>query len=302
MKYAYYPGCSLKTTGLQYDLSAKAVMRLFGSQMEEIDDWNCCGSTASDMISPLLSVSLAARNLAIAEERNATLVTTCSSCFLNLYRVAKRLERDPELSRQLDEVLLSIGKRYHRTVKVRHLLDVIANDIGVDAVKARLKKSFAGLKVAPYYGCMTVRPYMEFDGPDLPNSMDSLVSAMGAEVIPFNMKTHCCGGVLINTKKNVGLKLVSDLLTAAASADFLVTVCPLCQMNLDAYQREAARFAGIKWSKPVLYLTQMMALAFDLPREDIRLDLNMVSADQIVARLGSAASVTRPESEPALSF
>ena len=221
--YAYFPGCALKTTGAQYDSSAKAVMHQLGSELVELEGWNCCGATASDMISPLLSVSLAARNIALAERTGGgDLVATCSDCFLNLFRVERNLERDPELQSKLDVVLAAIGLKYTGRTRVRHLLEVIATDLGSRAVMEHVKRPLTGLRVVPYYGCMVVRPYAEFDGPDLPTSMDQIIAALGAEVVPYIAKTRCCGGPLISTKKSIGLTLISELLAQAQDADCIL--------------------------------------------------------------------------------
>ena len=285
MKYQYFPGCTLKTTGAQYDSSAKAVMRRLGCELVELDGWNCCGATASDMISSLLSVSLAARNIALAERDEGDLVTACSSCFLNLFRVRSYLERDPGLQSKLDEVLASVGLRYTGQTRVRHLLEVIATDLGSRAVTERVTRPLTGLKVVPYYGCMVVRPYAEFDGPDLPVSMDGLIAALGAEVVPYMAKTRCCGGALIGSKKEIALTLIGELLVQAGDADCIVTVCPMCQLNLDAYQGEASRQAHRRFNIPILYLTQLMGLAFDLPEGDVKLGQNIVSADRLLAKM-----------------
>ena len=169
---------------------------------------------------------------------------------------------------------------------MRHMLDVIANDIGTEAVATRMRRSLRGLRVVPYYGCQTVRPFMEYDGPDLPESMDRLLKALEADVVPYLMKTRCCGGILITSAKSVGVKLVSDLLAETDGADCVVTVCPLCQMNLDAYQADVSRHLGRRVNIPVLYLTQLMALAFDLPEAEVMLDRNLVAPKPILDRLG----------------
>ncbi len=289
MRYSYYPGCSLKTTASQYDSSTRAVMARLGCELEELEDWSCCGSTASEVVSPLLSSALAARNLALADARGQELVTTCSGCFLNLFRLRSRLQRDRELERKLSQVLSQVGLHYTGKARVRHLLEVIATDIGVDAVQRQVVRPLQGLKVVPYYGCLVVRPYAEFDGPDLPVSMDRLIEAAGAETVPFMMKTRCCGGTLITTKKSVGLKLICDILQPAAGADCIVTVCPLCQLNLDAYQSMAAKELGIRLDIPVLFLTQLIGLAFGLPEEDVKCSQNIVSAEKMLSRLDRGA-------------
>jgi heterodisulfide reductase subunit B2 len=285
MKYSYMPGCSLLSTARGYDTSARAVVRELGSELIELEDWNCCGANALESVSYLLSVAMPARNLALAEATNRDLVTSCSSCFLNLFKVNHRLKREHELRKKLDEILGAAGLKYQGKARVRHLLDVVANDIGVEAVAKRVDRKLSGLKVVPYYGCQTVRPYGEYDGPYLPNSMDKLIEAVGAETYPYLWKTICCGGVLMTTEKSIGRKLVADLLGAAKGADCIVTVCPMCQMNLDAYQGEAAAELGMKVRIPVLFLTQLMGLAFNLPEKDLLLGQNIASVRGLLRQL-----------------
>jgi heterodisulfide reductase subunit B2 len=285
MKYSYMPGCSLQSTARGYDTSARAVIRELGSELIELDDWNCCGANALESVSYLLSVAMPARNLALAEAANRDLVTSCSSCFLNLFKVNHRLRREPDLRKKLDEILGAAGLKYQGKARVRHLLDVVANDIGVEAVGKRVERKLSGLKVVPYYGCQTVRPYGEYDGPYLPNSMDKLIEAVGADNYPYLWKTICCGGVLMTTEKSIGRKLVADLLAAAKGADCIVTVCPMCQMNLDAYQGEAAAELGAKVRIPVLFLTQLMGLAFNLPEKDLLLGQNIASVRGLLRQL-----------------
>lgn len=285
MKYSYMPGCSLLSTARGYDTSARAVVRELGSELIELEDWNCCGANALESVSYLLSVAMPARNLALAEALNRDLVTSCSSCFLNLFKVNHRLRREPDLRKKLDAILGAAGLQYRGKAKVRHLLDVVANDIVVEAVTKRVERKLSGLKVVPYYGCQTVRPYGEYDGPYLPNSMDTLIEAVGAEPYPYLWKTICCGGVLMTTEKSIGRKLVADLLAAAKGADCIVTVCPMCQMNLDAYQGEAAAELGMKVRIPVLFLTQLIGLAFNLPEKDLLLGQNIASVRGLLRQL-----------------
>ncbi len=286
MKYAYYPGCSLEASALEYDSSARAVLAALGSELEDIPDWNCCGSSPAQALDYLLSLALPARNLALAEAMGATtVVATCSACYLSLYQVEQHCRRDPKIRAQVTEVLAAAGLQYKGTTKVRHMLDVLANDIGPEATQARVKRDLKGMKVVPYYGCQTVRPYLSYDAPDHPMSMDRLLEAMGAQVMPYNLKTRCCSGINITSTKDMGISLVSELLAAAEGADCIVTVCPLCQMNLESYQGDVSKKLGRPIHMPVLYLTQLMGLAFDLPEAHLMLNKNIVSPQPIVDRL-----------------
>lgn len=285
MKYSYMPGCSLLSAARGYDTSARAVVRELGSELVELDDWNCCGASAIESVSYLLSIALPARNLALAEQANHDLVTTCSSCFLNLFKINHRLQREPALQTKLDEILAEAGLRYSATVRVRHLLDVIASDIGTKAVANRVERKLSGLKVVPYYGCQAVRPYGEYGGPYLPTAMDRLIEAVGAESVPNLWKTRCCGGVLMTTEKVVGVNLAAKVLASAQGADCIVTVCPTCQMNLDAYQNEISVELGVRIRMPVLFLTQLIGLAFGLPEKDLLLNLNIVPVSGVLHQL-----------------
>ena len=288
MKYSYMPGCTLLSTARGYDTSARAVVNELGSELIELDDWNCCGANAIESVSYLLSVALPARNLALAEAAGLDLVTCCSSCFLNLFKVNHRLQREPALRGKLDEILGAAGVKYTGKTRVRHLLDIIANDIGVEAVADRVKRKLSGLKVVPYYGCQTVRPYGEYDGPYLPTSMDRLIEAVGAETFPYLWKTRCCGGVLMTTERAIGVKLIAELLSATQGADCIVTVCPMCQMNLDAYQSEISAHLGVRIRIPVLFLTQLLGLAFGLPEQTLLLNQNIVPAGELLHQLQRA--------------
>jgi heterodisulfide reductase subunit B len=284
MKYAYYPGCSLEATAREYDLSTRAVMGVLGIELEELEDWNCCGASAAETVSHLLSYVLPARNLALAEQATGNgrgdasrqLVASCSACYVNLRKVEEKVNEDSALLERINQVLSVDGLTYAGQIRVRHLLDVLANDVGPEALAAKVKHPLEGMRVAPYYGCQTIRPYSPFDSDFYPESMDHLLTALGAEVYPNPMKAACCGGTLMTTKREVGVKLVTDLLEAVEGADCLVTVCPLCQMNLESYQGLVQKALGHPVHIPVLYLTQLLGLALDLPQEQLGLKHNIV--------------------------
>ena len=286
MNYTYFPGCSLESTAMDYDASARAVMKALNHELVELPDWNCCGATGAEVLSYLLSIALPARNLAKAQGMGDQIVTTCSSCYLNLFRVNSHLGMVPELKPQVDSVLGEIGLHYDGKLQVRHLLELLVTDIGVKAIAQRAQRRLGGIRVAPYYGCLVVRPYAEFDGPDLPTSMDRLLTALGAAVFPYAMKTRCCGGVLMTTQKRIALKLVADLFEPIRDVDCVVTVCPLCQFNLEAYQRQVSGQLRAPLNIPVLYFTQLIGLAFALPEPDLRLKANLLGTQNLMKRLG----------------
>jgi heterodisulfide reductase subunit B len=233
---------------------------------------------------------LPARNLALAERAKvaADMAVPCSACYLNLRRVEEDAGRDGRLSGMINEALYEEGLRYEGRVRARHLLDVLANDVGAARIAENVKRKLEGLRIAPYYGCQCLRPYRGFDDPELPVSMEPLLRALGADVHRWSMGGKCCGAGLMTTKKEVALKLVGSLLSAARGADCIATVCPLCQMNLESFQGNASRRRGEDLGISVLYLPQLIGLAFGLPEEDVKLRLNFALTAPLREKLGSS--------------
>ena len=189
MKYLYYPGCSLDGTAREYNLSTRAIMRSAGVDLLELEDWTCCGASAAASTNYMLSLALPARNLALAEKMGdgMEVLVPCSACYLNLKKVEEKIKKDPELLAKLNLILKAEGLQLSGNVRVRHLLDVIANDLGPELVRSLAKKSLGDLTVAPYYGCQCLRPYAVFDDPESPLSMEPIIEAVGATVHPLNM-------------------------------------------------------------------------------------------------------------------
>jgi len=277
MKYQYYPGCSLEGTALEYNISTQALMKAMGAELLEIDDWTCCGASAAESTSYLLSLALPARNLALAEKMDdlSDILVPCSACYLNLKKVEEKIRKDIDLREKINDVLEEEKLRLYGKMRVRHLLDVVANDIGPDKISDRVKKPFTDLKIAPYYGCQCLRPYAVFDDPEDPRSMEPLIEAIGAKVHPWEMGGKCCGASHMNTKMEVGLELVHAILHSAKGADAIVTVCPMCQMNLEAYQQKISKKYQEDLSITILYLPQLLGLAIGLSEKDLRLNLNL---------------------------
>lgn len=287
MKYVYYPGCSLEGTALEYDASTRAVMARLGADLVELDDWTCCGASAADTVSYLLSMVLPARNLARVQsmQDGTDILVPCSACYLNLRKVEDHIRKEEGLLDQINEVLGVEGLSYKGGVRSRHLLDVLATDMGAERIKERVQYSLGGLRVAPYYGCQALRPYRVFDDPEEPRSMEPLLEALGAEVHPWTMGARCCGAGLMTTKKEAALDAVGNLLRAAEGADCIVTVCPMCQMNLEAYQKKVSRKQGRDLTMSVLYLPQLMGMAFGLLESDLKIDMNFVVTPRLRAKM-----------------
>jgi len=284
MKYAYYPGCSLKGTGRAYDESLLAVFRALEVELEELEDWNCCGATSYVSVDDLLSYALAARNLALAEREHKDIVAPCAACYLVLNKTQHYIREYPNVGRVVERALGEIGLTYTGRSQVRHPLDILLNDVGIQAIRQRVKTPLHGLKVAAYYGCQIVRPYATFDDQRNPTSMDQLLEACGATVVNYSEKTGCCGASQKGALSEVGLDRIRRLLAAAQAegAEVIATACPLCQFNLECYQEETGN-GHPAISMPVLFFTQLIALALGASSEEIGLKRCLVSVDQLLA-------------------
>jgi heterodisulfide reductase subunit B len=277
MKYLYYPGCSLEGTALEYNSSTRTFMQELGAELIELEDWTCCGASAAEATSRLLSLALPALVLAKAENMDGVreILVPCSACYLNLKKVEEKIRRDQELLDQINIVLAEENLILNGRMKVRHLLDVVVNDVGSKRIFARVKKPLTDLTIAPYYGCQCLRPYSIFDDPEDPRSMEGVIKASGANIHQWNMGGRCCGASHMTTKPEVALELVAAILKAARGADAIVTVCPMCQMNLEAYQKKISGMCKEDLSMPILYLPQFLGLALGLSEQDVRLDMNL---------------------------
>ena len=285
MKYAYYPGCSLRGTGRAYEESLLAVFQALEIDLQELDDWNCCGATTYMSVDELTSYALAARNLALAERDHMNVVAPCAACYLVLNKTQRYMHDYPDIKLVVSRALAAIGLHYDDHVQVRHPLDILLHEVGLKAIAAKVKTPLKGLQVAPYYGCQIVRPYATFDDQRNPTSMDRLLEACGAKIVHYPLKTRCCGGSQKGTLPEIGLELIRHLLTEAQNnvADVIATVCPLCQFNLECFQKEAGNH-NHPISMPVLYFTQLMALALGASGEAIGLQRSLIPIEPLLAR------------------
>jgi len=278
MEYAYYPGCSLEATGRPYDVSLRLVFQRLGIGLKEIDDWNCCGATSYISMNKLTAYSLAARNLAYAERMGLDVCAPCSSCFTILSKVNRHMRWGDTSKANINEVLAAAGLSYSAQLEVLHPLNVLVDFYGIERIQERVVRKLEGFRVAPYYGCQIVRPQGRFDDREDPQQLDNLFAALGAEVVPFPLKVRCCGGMLMTSYEEVALRLNRDILGAArsAGADVIVTTCPLCQVNLEAFQDRINSTFGERFRVPVVYFTQLLGLALGLSPAELMLDAMIV--------------------------
>jgi heterodisulfide reductase subunit B2 len=284
--YTYYPGCSTHSTGRAYDESIRAIAGPLGIELHELPDWNCCGATAYMSVNELLSFSLTARNLALAEAAGRTVTTPCSACYTNLRKTNVYLEQYPELREKVETALAEAELHYGGTVQTKHFLEVIARDVGLDELRRVSKAPLCGLKVAPYYGCQMLRPFGFEDDPENPQLFEQLLAAIGATPTNMALRTHCCGGSLMGTRNEVALRLCRNLLLSVkeSGADCIAVTCPICQINLDAYQKRVNRAYGTDFAYPVFFFTQLIGLALDLAPADLGIKRCIISPRPVLQR------------------
>jgi heterodisulfide reductase subunit B len=286
MRYAYYPGCSLEATGRPYQESVVAVSKTLGIELVELEDWNCCGATAYMSINEALSFSLSARNLCQAKKIGDTLVTACSACYTNLRKTETYLAEFPEMKSKVNTALAEANLNYEGGIVTKHFLQTVVEDVGLDRIKSFVRNPLAELRVAPYYGCQIARPYGIEDSADNPTMMDKLLIAIGATPTYYPMKTVCCGGSLMGIRKDVALRLCRNILMCAQQYDAqcIAVTCPLCQMNLDAFQSAVNKTYGTSFNLPIVYFTQLMGVAFGLDSKGLGLNDCIVSSTGVTAK------------------
>ena len=285
--YSYYPGCSAEATAAGLGLSIEAIAKPLDMELIELEGWTCCGSTPYGSLDELESIVVAARNLALAEKTGLDMVTPCSSCYITLNKANIQLRDHPRLMAQVNEALAVANLEYHGNLRVRHLVDILVNDITPEVIAAKVQRGLNGLKVAPYYGCQLVRPQYGTDDMEFPHSLDRLVECLGAEAVPYPLKARCCGGALIISEENLALGLIRKLLENALEngAQCIVTPCPLCQTNLDAYQSRVNSKFKTKYNLPVLFISQLIGLALRIAPTSLGLNTNIVSPSRVLDRI-----------------
>lgn len=303
--YSYYPGCSMEKNAAAYGVSTQAVSDVLGIELQEIEDWNCCGATEYVSLNLLASYALIARNLALAVkgDGNKQLIAPCSACYLNLRKCDAYLRESPQLAEKVNIALAAGGLSYQAgTLNVRHLLDVIVQDFGYEAVASQVTRPLTGLRIAPYYGCMIVRPQLapNFDDPEYPTTLDILMKTLGAEVVDYPMKAHCCGGHMTQISEASAFDMIRRLIKGAVEyhADMIVTLCPMCQLNLDAYQHAMNQYFKTNYRMPVLYFTQAIGLAFGIDASKLGIGAELVDARPALAKIGVEVTPEETGAQP----
>ncbi|SNB47187.1 CoB--CoM heterodisulfide reductase iron-sulfur subunit B family protein [Geobacter sp. DSM 9736] len=287
LTYSYYPGCSLHASAKEYDVSTRGLFAALRIGLKEVPDWICCGATPAHNVDELLSLALCGKNLALAEEVDGDLAVSCAACFSRLKTTQHRLKQN-DIKRKQVETALDGNVPLDKPVK--HLLDILAHDLGLDRLKQNVSRPLEGLKVACYYGCLLTRPpeVPNLDDCESPRIMEDVISAAGAEPVLFSHRLECCGANFTLSRPGVVLKLSNEILASAkaAGADCIMVACPLCHGNLDIRQQEIEQAAGTRYGMPVFYMTQLLALAVGVSPVRLGLDNMIVDPKPLLREKG----------------
>ncbi len=290
MKLTYFPGCTLKNHGKNFEDSALCALDRLGIEVKELDRWNCCGTVFSLATDDLIHHVAPVRILVRAKEAGASSVMTlCAMCYNTLKRANQRVKSDPESLDIINDLMYREETKYHGDVEVTHLLEILKNEVTFEAITAKLSKPLKDLKVASYYGCYLVRPReIGIDDSENPVIMDDLMSALGATPVDFPYKTECCAAYQTVDKPDIVATRTYQILTSARKqgAEAVVVSCPLCAFNLDTRQKETLKKYPDFKTIPVLYFTQLMALALGCPEKALLFDLHYINPRPLLESKG----------------
>jgi heterodisulfide reductase subunit B len=287
MEYLYFPGCTLYAKAKNFDQAARDCSLLLGFKLKELSNWTCCGATFPLATDNLMALLPPARILANAREEGTTLTTLCAICFNVIKRTNHLIQGDAE---KREKINLFIEKNYQGDLRVLHYLEILKQDIGLSQLKEKVKKPLSGLRAAPYYGCMLLRPFkeMEFDDKERPTFFEELLKTLGAEAIEFPYKIECCGSFQSVGSPEVATECAYRILGSAVKngAEVIVSTCPMCTFNVDHKQSDIQKkYLGFK-TIPVLYFTQLLGIAMGLDQQTLGFEQNFVDPTPLLREKG----------------
>lgn len=288
MDIAYYPGCTLQASAALYDLQTRKVFEALGIGLKEIEDWNCCGATSAGKINDFLAVAMPARNLGIAESTGLSeMVIPCSACYSRTLVAQQHLENDPDLKAEINEEL---SEKVRGTIKVSSILEVLLTTVDSGVLAEKVSRELVGLEPVCYYGCILTRFPIDVAVPDNvenPQGMETILQALGVNALDWNYKTDCCGASASVNDREAATKLMAKIMKDAVARDancFVVT-CPMCQLNMDAFQDEFCKEHGIEERLPVYFLTELIGLSMGMDIETLQIDRHFVESTKLLKEL-----------------
>lgn len=287
-KYLFFLGCVIPYRLPSYEVSARKVLEKLGVELVEMPEFNCCGFPM-DPINHSLTLTLAARNLCLAEKQNLNILTLCNGCFGILNDTNKTLKEDNEIREKINGYLSEIGMKFKGTIEVKHLVHALTEDVGLEKIKDAVKKPLTHLQVAQHTGCHIVRPakHVGRDDPENPTMLKNLIKLTGAECLDYMDETECCGNPIIGVNEEIPFHMAREKLEhiRAVKAQALVTVCPACHMMYDLYQTRIERAFNDKFGLPVLHYTQLLGLAMGFTPEELLVNALRVKPTEILSQI-----------------
>lgn len=297
MKIAYYPGCVAQESGRELDMATRWVARRLGIELVEFPRFSCCGSGFADEANLTLNVAINARNLGLAEQAGLDMLTVCSTC-QGMLTLANHKMTESAVRARVDPVLAKIGVPYRGTVKVKHLLQVLTDDVGLDAIRAQVRRPLSGLKVGAFYGCHLLRPATEmgWESPEEPHAFEDLLSAIGADPVMYRGRVMCCGFPILFVKAPTANRVAGRQIADAKDhgAHAMATPCPLCHISLDSFQNQAESAVGRELAMPIFHLPQLVGLALGATPEEMGLPRHLVPTAPALAAIAPPPSAARP--------
>lgn len=280
-RYAYYLSCINESMTKEVDRSIDLWQNDLGIEFVKLHESTCCGGSNLDYVSPKHFALVNGRNIALAEKLGLDLVVSCNTCLMTIRTAKKKLDETPELKKEVNDLLKKEGLEYKGTANVRHLLWVLAEDVGFEAIRQKVRVPLKNYRIAPFYGCHILRPstVLGKDDPLEPSTLDMMIEALGGTPLPYEHKNRCCGFHTLLVAEEESLSVAAEALEEAIEikADFIVTPCPLCHTVLDGYQAKALRQANVNSSIPVFHLSEMVGLALGYTEKQLGIKRHIVS-------------------------
>ena len=288
-KYAIFLGCTIPARQPNYEISARKTLKKLGVELVDLEGHTCCCPPPIQSINLESSQAVAAYNICLAEEAGLDIVALCNGCFESLAMANASLKKDPELKAHINEVLAKVGKEFKGTIEVKHFLQVLMDEIGLEKIKENVVKPLSSLKVAPFYGCHSLRPskLLQFDDPERPQMLENLLTALGAEPVEYRNKLKCCGGLLKGISDDTALELARDKLmnTTKAGADCISTLCPFCFVALDIGQLQVKSKFNEVYDMPILHYSELIALALGVNPDELALRSHKIKTDKVIEKI-----------------
>lgn len=288
-EYALFLGCTIPARQPHYEVSARKALAKLGIGLVDLDNMTCCAPPPLQSVDLETSLSIAAYNICLAEEVNLDIVTLCTGCFESLTMANAMLKENKKLKAKVNNILSSAGKEFKGTQEIRHYLQVLMNDVGLDGLKKSTTKDLSKLKVASFSGCHALRPsaLLKFDDPEHPKIFDNLIEALGAKSIWYRNKLKCCGGLLRGYADDIALAIAREKIINAnkAGVDAIITLCPFCFLTLDLGQMLMKSTFHEEYNMPILHYSELLSLALGIEPQKLALDFHKIKLDKVLSKI-----------------